>query len=119
MREEAKNWIDSSKRDFSTAKYLFDGKRYEESTFFCQQSVEKGLKVLLLKRTDNIIKIHDLVLLSKKLDAPDEIIFSCSKITPAYIDSRYPDLSKTYDKKDAEEIINLTSEILKWIEKNL
>src|SRR3989338_3689785 len=119
MKEEIKNWHERSKRDFDTAKYLFDGRKYEESAFFCQQAAEKALKCLLLKKTKELIKIHDLVLLARKLNAPKEVIISCSKITPAYIDSRYPDLFRKYSEKDSEEIILLTKEVLEWTEKNL
>ena len=103
MKGEIKNWQDSSKKDFDTAKYLFDGRKYEESAFFCQQAVEKVLKALLLKKTKELLKIHDLVLLAKKVNAPKEIIISCSKITPAYIDSRYPDLFRKYSEKNSKK----------------
>lgn len=114
MNLEMKKWRKSGEKDFDTAKYLFNGKKYEESAFFCQQAVEKLLKAKLLERTNKLIKVHDLVLLARKLDAPENIIIACSKITPAYIDSRYPDLFKEYSVEDLEEILLLTKEVLEW-----
>ena len=57
MREEVKRWIEKAEKDLDAAEYLFKGKKYEECSLFCQQSVEKALKSVLLNRTNKIIKI--------------------------------------------------------------
>ena len=55
------DWWKQAERDLDTAKYLFEGSRFKESSLFCQQAVEKALKALLLKNKGEIIKVHDLV----------------------------------------------------------
>ena len=117
--EEEKIWLAKAKKDLSAAKNSLNSRDYEWACFQAQQAVEKALKAIYIKKYKKLLKIHDLVLLARKINAPQEIIIFCSKINPSYIDTRYPDLSKGYTEKDAKEILNLTEEILKWIEKIL
>ena len=50
MKEEVKEWWEYSKSNISTAEYLFEGKRYKDASFYCQQSVEKGTKGITFKK---------------------------------------------------------------------
>lgn len=117
--EEEKIWLTKAKKDFKAAKNSFESEDYEWACFQAQQAVEKALKAIYIKKYKRLLKIHDLVLLARKINAPKEIIVLCSKINPSYIDTRYPDLSKIYTEEDAKEILNLTEKVLEWIEKNL
>jgi HEPN domain-containing protein len=120
MRAEIKNWWEKALGDLDTAKILFRNSKYEDSAFFCQQAVEKGLKALLLKEKGRIEKIHDLVNLGRKVEIPDNFLEYAKELTLAYVYSRYPDVKK------AENIRNISSKflkysegILRWIEKKL
>jgi len=119
MREEVKEWMKQSNKDLRAAKHDIKSKDYFSAVFWCQQSVEKAFKALLIKNTENFPKIHDLSRLADLNNAPAEIKERCAKIDPTYLASRYPDWSKKFSKKDAEEIIKEGSEVLKWIKKNL
>jgi len=119
MMEEIKIWIEKAKRDLEAAKNSLNSKDYEWSSFQAQQAVEKALKALYIKKYKKLIRIHDLVLLAKKIDSPNEIIVLCSKINPSYVDTRYPDVSKDYTKDDAKKILKLSIEVIEWTEKNL
>lgn len=113
MREEIKNWWEHAKKDLDSAEKNFAIKDYHLTAFLChQQAVEKGLKTLLIKKKGQFPKVHDLVDLSKLLNAPRRIIINCGKINPSYTETRYPDSLRDYSKQDAKDI-------LKWIEKNL
>lgn len=68
MKEEIKNWIEQSEHDLGTAEILLKETRLADAAFYCQQAVEKALKALMLKRTNSIRKIHDLVQLGKIQD---------------------------------------------------
>ena len=74
MKEEVKRWIEKARRDLDIANYLLDGKKYEECSLFCQQSVEKALKAVLLSKTNKIIKIHDLNILALKVNLPEDLM---------------------------------------------
>ena len=117
--DEYKKWIEQSEKDLDTAKYNLEGKKIEAGIFFLQQSAEKALKALHIKKYKELLKVHDLVLLAKKLSAPEDIRIKCSKINPSYIDTRYPDVPKAYSEVDTIEIVKLAEEVISWIEKNL
>ena len=119
MKEEIKKWMEQAMEDYSTAKFNFDGEKYKSAAFWCQQSIEKTLKALLIKKTNNFPKIHDLTRLAKLNEAPIKIIELCAKINPAYIASRYPDSPKKYTEEECEQIIKYCAEVLAWTEKNL
>lgn len=119
MREEIENWWKQSEKDLKAAKNSLNSGDYEWACFQTQQAVEKALKAVYIKKYKRLLKIHDLVLLARKINAPKEIIVLCSKINPSYTDTRYPDLSKSYTEEDAKEILNFSEEILEWIKNNL
>ena len=54
MKEEVKRWWNKAKDDLEKAKILFENKKYDGTVFFCQQSVEKGLKALSLKEKNKL-----------------------------------------------------------------
>ena len=120
MGEEVKNWLEQAKDDLETAKYLFEGKRYKQSSFFSQQAAEKGLKAILLQRTKKLIKVHDLVKLAKEINLDEEMVYECEKLSAVYIDARYPDVgSGKYTKEETQDDLKIAEKVLKWVEKNI
>lgn len=120
MKPEVKGWWNKAKRDLDTAKYLYDGKKYEESSLFCQQAIEKALKALLLKKTGKIRKIHDLIELGKDTGLPTNLLNNLKELTLAYIYSRYPDTEQEPNLKEKlPHFLGVSEEILKWVEENL
>lgn len=119
MRQEAKNWWLQAKEDFDSAKYNSKGKKFYLAAFMSQQSVEKALKALLIQKTEDFPKIHDLTKLAKMVDAPVKIVELCAKINPAYIASRYPDIARKYSKKECSELLKYAKQVLEWTKKNL
>lgn len=67
MKEEIKKWFEQAEKDFNTAKYNISGGNLEAGAFFLQQSAEKALKVLYIKKFRKLLKTHDLILLARKL----------------------------------------------------
>ncbi len=115
---EYKKWLEHAKRDFSTANYLIDGKRIEDGLFFLQQSVEKALKAILIKRKKELIRTHDLIILGKLVNMPSKLINYCEKITLAYSRNRYPDLEDIkINMNEVDNYINQTREVIEWVEK--
>lgn len=123
MKQEVQNWWQQTLKDIDTAKALYKIKKYDYSSFWCQQSAEKALKTLLLKRGYELIKTHDLVLLSRKLNAPENIVQLCKELTPVYVETRYPGLGeegfKIFTKRETEEDIKSMEKIIEWTKKNL
>ncbi len=74
MKEDAERWLRQAKEDLRAAQYNFYGKKYKVAAFLCQQSAEKALKALLIKKTNEFPKIHDLMKLARLLNCPDNIL---------------------------------------------
>lgn len=123
MKQEVKNWWLQAKDDLEKARLLLDGRKYDGAAFFSHQAVEKGLKALYVEKYNDLLKIHDLVKLAREVGAPIEIVTKCSIITPVYFEVRYPEGDEPpFNKVDlakAQELIVLSEEVLKWIEKEL
>lgn len=120
MKEEVKRWWKRAKDDLDKASILFRNKKYDGAAFFCQQSVEKGLKALSLKEKNKIKKIHDLVELGKYVELPQNLLDYCKELTLSYIYSRYPDIKEAKNIKSiSNKFLKNTKIILKWIEEKL
>ncbi len=119
MEEEIKNWFNQAEKDLSAAEDSFKSRHYEWACFQAQQSVEKALKSLYIKKFNELIKTHDLIFLAKKINASKEIISYCSKMNPSYMDTRYPDLAKNYFEENTKEILILAKDIVSWTKNNL
>jgi len=116
-------WWEHALKDIDTAKILYKIKKYDYSSFLCQQAAEKALKTLLLKKNYELIKTHDLVLLARKLNAPEYIIQLCKYLTPVYVETRYPDSGekkfKQFTSKETKQDLESMEKIVKWVKENL
>jgi len=124
IRIEVKRWLKMSRDDFDSAQVNFDNKKYYVCVFLCQQSVEKGLKAIVIRKTGELFKVHDLILLGKKLNAPEGILAECDKINGVYLDTRYGDIggkvpSEKFDMNMAKTFLKSTNKVLKWLEKEI
>ena len=124
MLSEIKRWLDQSKEELDTAGISFSAEKWFAAAFWSQQAAEKALKALYLKEYKELMKVHDLVYLARKLNLPEEIINYCINLSRIYIETRYPDAggkipAKKFSKADARNIIKIASEIIKWVEKKL
>jgi HEPN domain-containing protein len=116
MKEEAEIWWKQALRDLETADYLLDAERYDAVAFFAQQSVEKALKSMHIDRYGKLKKTHDLVLLAKGLELPQELIDFCKELSPAYVYTRYPDVVPVQDIEEvSKELLGYAKEIMEWI----
>ncbi len=119
MREETENWWKQANRDLESAKRIMELGEYHVCAFLSQQAVEKALKALLIDRTGNFPRIHDVVELSRRVKAPSKITELCAMINPAYTSTRYPDVASDFDKGEVEDILKSAKEILEWTKKEL
>ena len=120
MKEKGDKWIEQAEKDYDAAVYNIKGDKIEQGVFFLQQSAEKALKAIYIKKFNKLFKTHDLALLSKKLNAPKKIIEYCEELSPAYQYTRYPDISQVKELEELEEdFLNYCGEIIKWVKKNI
>jgi len=84
MREEIRNWIEQAKRDLKSAENSLKSEDYYLCAFMCQQAAEKGLKALIIKKEKKLIKMHDLVILGRKIGLPENLLLNCEKLSKVY-----------------------------------
>ncbi len=109
--EEAKEWLKKALKDLRAARKSLNSKEYEWASFQSQQSAEKALKAFYIKKFRRLWKIHDLVEIGKKINAPTNILELCDELNPNYIASRYP-VSAKYDERKAVNSINAANKLM-------
>lgn len=117
-------WIEQAKADLKSAENSFKSKDYYASVFWAQQSVEKVLKAVLIKKTKKLVKIHDLILLGKMAELPEELLNKIKFLSGVYTESRYDIIGEEipankFKEQDSIEALNLGKEVLKWLEKEI
>ena len=121
MKEETKRWIEKAEDDIRVAKYMLKMKQYTYAAFWCQQAAEKSFKAVQIEKEGKFDKVHDLVLLGQKVNAPAAVVKKCKKLTLAYTYARYPDASQ--GKEDmkilSNKFIKDAEEIIKWAKNQL
>ena len=120
-----KYWLEGSQKDFDVARNLFKAKYYPQCLFFCHLSLEKLLKVIVIKETKKYPPyIHDLRRLAEvaklKLDKRQKKLLD--KISTFNIAGRYADAKfefyKKYNKKDfVQKHLKATKDLILWLKK--
>ncbi|OGL65420.1 hypothetical protein A3B21_01775 [Candidatus Uhrbacteria bacterium RIFCSPLOWO2_01_FULL_47_24] len=132
MKDITKKWVEFARADLDAAEVQMQygakrGSAYQVVVFHCHQSIEKILKAHLVEQDLEVKKIHDLTALrtATKLEIPEKFVQFIDELQPHYLIPRYPDLpfapkfSFTYNRKNAEDILNKTKELFIWIENAL
>ncbi len=120
MQEDVKVWLEQAKADLKAAEKNIDINELKVAAFLSQQATEKALKALYIKKFKKLLKTHDLVLLARKMDMPEDLINKCKNLSPAYIYTRYPDAIEIRELGDViSELITHAKEVLQWVEKRL
>jgi len=123
MKSETALWFMQAEQDLEVAKKNLKLKEWYVSAFLSQQAAEKALKAVYIKKFNDLIKVHDLVFLGRKVGVSEEILKGCGYLSRAYIESRYPGDFETPSEKFSEEealkCIRIADEVLKWAKKIL
>ena len=122
MENKYDEWYFQSDYDLDTAIDMFKSGRNIYCIFICHLSLEKALKGLLIKRTEEFpSKTHSLIYFADKLgfnmsDSNYEFLFMLNKIS---VPTRYPEdlrkLFQAYTKERTESLLNQTKEVQLWI----
>jgi len=119
MKEDIRLWLRQAEDDLKAAEKNLGIEVYYMASFLAQQCAEKALKALYIKKFKELLRVHDLVYLAKKVEAPESVSEDCRFLSKVYIESRYPDEqyppSELFKKKDAEKAISYANGVLKWV----
>jgi HEPN domain-containing protein len=113
--DDWKEWLQYAKSDYEEAISALNRNSFKEACFHAQQSYEKLLKVILIKR-GTFIPIHDLVELAREAGIEEPILLNkLSKLTIHYYAPRYPDAARRamikYDLNTAKECVDVMREL--------
>ncbi len=61
MRKATEDWVRDAEDEFASAHILLDHGKYKAACYHSQQSVEKGLKALILEKGGKPGKVHDIL----------------------------------------------------------
>lgn len=119
-------WFTASKQDFETAEILFVNKKYHHALFFCHLSIEKILKAIIVKTTQEAPPlVHDLVRLAERtgIELSVKQKNELAEISAFNIEARYDDYKLSFYKKAnkrfTSKYISMTRRILIWLNKYL
>lgn len=101
-----------------TAETNLEHRRFDASAFFAHQAAEKALKALYVLKFKRLWRIHDLVELGRRVEAPGEVLKSCDALNPHYIETRYP-LDIIYSEEMVKDALENAREVLGWVEEQL
>ena len=115
-REDYKNWLNEADWDLETAEILRERGRYNSSTFFAHQAVEKLIKAALMYKNESPWghSTRELLLRFEEIteESFSELIHNAIELDHHYIPSRYPNAHpnsaphEVYDDQMAENAIN-------------
>jgi HEPN domain-containing protein len=87
-------WRNTAENDIETAAILITSGKYVEGMFFCHLSIEKIIKSLVVKQTENIpVRSHDLFHLIEiaKIDITEEQSDFMQILMKYQLEGRYPE----------------------------
>ncbi|MBW2345891.1 MAG: HEPN domain-containing protein [Deltaproteobacteria bacterium] len=121
--EIIRKWLERVEYDMDTAIAMLKAKKYIYVIFMCQQSIEKCLKAMLAYMGKEVTPIHNLRRLSALAGIIEELensrLIKLDFLSRYYINARYKEdlqeLSKGITEKTAQDFIQFSEEIIKWL----
>lgn len=119
-------WLESSDNDFSTMENLFHSKDYNWALFLGHLVIEKLLKALYVKKTENhALFSHDLLRLALKcnIELTTDQKDSLDTITTFNINTRYDNYKKSFYQLCSPDFtaqwLQTIKELRQWLKKKL
>ena len=123
LKDEARGWMEKAKSDLKHAKSSLELGDHDWTQLASQQAAEKALKSVCISKGIGLMRVHDLTVLARKLDAPRNILEQAGLLNPFYAASRYPDVEMALDEKQkrhaAEDAVSSATNILQWCKKQM
>lgn len=118
----AERWVEQARYDLDTARAMMNSGRYLYVLFCCQQTVEKMIKAIIVKQSNEFPpRIHALVRLAEaaSLEMSDERAQLLRELSNYYIQTRYPEeitaLGSRISEQQARQIFEKTEELVQWL----
>ena len=119
MKPETERWVEIAESDLRAAGVVLNEGLFQQTVFYCQQSIEKLLKAIWTERhgSGTHPRTHNLVKLANglDLDVPAQWRNFLVDLTDQIFPSRYPEAGWRYNREVAEEYYNMTQELFVWL----
>ncbi len=119
-------WLSSARRTLDSAVGDLGRGDYNWACFKAQQAAEVSVKALLrglgLPSYGHSISKLVLILRSKGVEVPNDIVLKAKKLDKYYIPTRYPNAwaegapHEYYSREDADDAIKCAKDIIEWVE---
>ncbi len=123
IKKQIAYWQNGSADDYETAKILIENKRYIHGLFFFHLSIEKIIKALVVKETNEIPpKSHDLFFLARKanIELSEDKQLIIQILMKYQLEGRYPEyLPNAPNQNLVFSYMHQTNELLKWFKEKL
>jgi HEPN domain-containing protein len=128
MDTDEARWLRQANEDLTTARILFESRRYGPCAFFCQQAAEKALKAVVYSCGEkpwghSVPALLDQVCAVVRVE-PDHVpVAEAEALDEHYTRSRYPDArpqtADDYSQETAEEALSQAHAVLAFVEDTL
>jgi HEPN domain-containing protein len=118
-------WVKKAESDLKTGEHtltLKEGCPFDTVCFHAQQCAEKYLKALLVLRSIDFPKTHDLRLLMQRVPADVELGLFIDEVIPLNrytIEARYPGDWEPIDREEAETAVSIARKVRKAVKAGL
>ena len=116
------HWTEQAQYDLETAAAMQASGRYLYVLFCCQQAMEKALKAIVAKKSNEFPpRIHNLVRLAEiaALQLPPERTQLLRELSNYYIQTRYPEeipaLAAKISETQSRKVLEQTEETIQWL----
>lgn len=112
-------WRDSALEDWDVARQLVDTGRTRHGLFFVHLALEKILKAIVCKQTQDLApRLHNLIRLSELADLSLDMdkLAILAEMNAFHIEGRYPEtLMAPPSKEDTLICVNKAEEVFQWL----
>lgn len=112
-------WRDSALEDWEVARQLVDTGRTRHGLFFVHLALEKMLKAIVCKHTQDLApRLHNLIRLSElaNLSSDEDKLAILAEMNAFHLEGRYPEtLMVPPSKEDALICVNKAEEVFRWL----
>jgi len=123
VAKQIEYWCNTAENDIETAVIPITSGKYIEGMFFCHLSIEKIIKALVVKQTENIpVRSHDLFYLIDfaKIEITEEQSNFMQILMKYQLEGRYPEFYPKAPSTDKNnDYLNKTKNLLQCFKKML
>ena len=123
IEKQVQFWRAGAEEDWQVAGELLANQRIRHGLFFAHLALEKTLKALVCKRTQDLApRLHNLVRLAElaELELSQDQVDVLAEMNAFNIEGRYPELLLPEpDLVEAQEMIIRSEEVMRWLKRQL